>query len=161
MTNANIVSSSCNNCIVRTLSRNGLNEWINFIIYIPPIKNRGSNPGVYSPAVDDVYSVRRWQPGRNVKKNFSSRRVRTRSILAQVLTGDCCRLLQRAIHGVYIAHVYIGRIRHVGHYSYGCVMRWGGRMLRPYLYCLCLTSRESLSTRAPVQLMPTVNQRRT
>ena len=72
--------------------------------------------------------------------------MRTWRILAQVIACDFCCFSQRALHGVHIP---------CGHRS---VVRWGGHMRCPCVYCLCLADQASFSTRAPVQSL--TNQRK-
>ena len=125
---------------------NELNEFYNLY---PAGETRGSSPGMYSPAVDGVYSVRRWQSGKDVGNYSTSRGVRTWRILAQVIICDFCYYSQHAIHGVH-SHVVTGV--------------WCGEVGicdKPCVYCLCLAGRVLFSTRAPVQLLTTANQRRT
>ena len=54
-------------------------------------------PRVYSLAVAHVLFVRRWQSGKDVSNYYTSHRVRTWCILAQVITDDSYCLLQHAL----------------------------------------------------------------
>ena len=63
---------------------------------------------MYSPAVDHVYSIRRWQSGNNVGIYSTSRGVRNWHILAQVIIGDFVTASCSVLYVAYIAHVVTG-----------------------------------------------------
>ena len=122
-----------------------MNEWINFITYIPPVKPEGKARGcilrrsiVFNPLGDDspvrmwafIPLLVEWELGLNNHRWF------------------CC-FSKRTLFGVHSPC------------SHRCVVRWGGHVWCPCMYCLCLACRVSLSTRASVQSLTTANQRRT
>ena len=97
-----------------------MNEFYNLY---PARETQVPNPWVYSPVVDDVYSVRRWQSSK--EGNYStSRRVRTWRILPQVITRDICCFSQRALHGIHSPG------------SHRSMVRWGGHIRCPCSYCV-------------------------
>ena len=147
---ANVTSCFCARwgAMHRTVSRT--NKWMKFIAYIPPVKPE-VQAQVCSPAVDRNYYVRQWQSGKDVDNYSTSRGEINLHILPQVIKCDCCCFSRRALHGV-------GVHKPCSHRS---VVRWGGHMRWPYVYCLCLAGRVSFSTRALVQSPTTANQRRT
>ena len=61
--------------------------------------------------------------------------------------SNCC-FSQHALHGVHSPCCHMS------------VVRWGGHMRRPCVYCSCLAGRVSFPTRASVQSLTTANQRR-
>ena len=52
----------------------------------PARETRGSSPGMCSPTVDGIYSIRRGQSDEDVGNSSASRGVRTWHILAQLIT---------------------------------------------------------------------------
>ena len=122
-------------------------EWINVITYIPPSIPEGHAQGCILRR--SMVSVRWWQSGEDMDNYSSSRLVRTWRILAQVIICGFCCFSQRALHGVHSP------------YSHRSVVQWVGHMPYPCVCCLFLAGRVSFSTRAPMQSLTTVNQRRT
>ena len=95
-----------------------IHEWMNFIIYIPPVKPEGQAQG--------CILQRQWQSGKDVGNYSTSRGVRTWRILDQVIIYDFCCFLQHALHGVHSP---------CNHRS---VVRWCGQMRFPYVCSVCV-----------------------
>ena len=75
--------------------------------------------------------------------------MRTWRILAQVITCDFCFLSRRALHGVHSP------------WSHRSVVRCGGHMRCPCVYCLCLAGGYRFQPKRLCNHWSTANQRRT
>ena len=131
------------------ISSHRMNEWMNFITYIHPVKPEGQAQGFILRRSMVINPLGNDSPVRIIGNYSTSRGVETWRILAQVITCDFCCFSQRVPHGVHSPC------------SHRSVVRWGWHMRCPCVYCLCLAGQVSFSTRAPVQSLTTVNQRRT